>query len=1624
MSAPPNGLLFGFYRGLVIDSDDPKQTGRVKIRIPDIMVNKSTCGEFCEGGLWARPGNLQLGGRNVRDTLGPRCTFPEALYQGQCLIPPKGSHVFVFFEGGDPNRPFYYGCADYGQNKILAEHRTGGKQYLKWTPMKTHEGRTLIFSDDPFDARVEITGKKRMMHNPPDGDFQSVYQIDGNQTQFMIEERPGHEKVMLKDYHGNYMKMIQNDAGRSDQFHLWMKDDIHIETLKNIYITAHESIHIKAYQDIYIEALNDMHIRVIQHFTEMAHLIDRYSETNDNLNALININQIAGMDVSVAAGLNHKTSATAEICRNAGACISDNSTAIGLQAAATFSALAGGAAFVTSAVTCINNGAAPTPSISGVEMAQMSPEATDANPDKERYQDVPDPPKPDPVQDKHEIWKCNKFWHPWKPKVQSKPSQCINAKVGNSGGCNKSYSQPKEEGKTNSGSCCGGGQSGEGSGGQPNGGNTPQSSSGPCKYCEVNSSGKCVCNCTECKLFTTDSNMCCSCTGCKENKKGTEECTCYKCQKTIKKCGNKDCKKCCKIDKISITNSVVEMLNNSGVITAESESYVQEKAQEIKNILVQNATDAINDALQNVDKSTKYICLTVKDEVMQQLDNILLLMYTDSMMYKNNVVKDNITNYINNIKFEGVIDNLSNYFKTRISDIKNVFSVCMDNYITYGRNLDDDIKKSYSTKILDSFESELQDNLQNLKFQDFYKSYLDVIEKDASEYVQSIRDYINNEFVMKQYNSVFTDNELSICASYKQTFNNFIDNIDLTELDTKYDLRNLSKDDFNNCVKFVIDKIVAQSNSLVQQLDNQIINEKNAIDTAKNIFDTDVNICNCIEKHVKDEVFNGDIHKLGINVDSAKNEVISTINTNNEDMIDNVDDSVKKSILDNIPDSINLTNTVIGEIVTQIPTVDVIDVNNIRENLKTDIVDAIKNNNNYDNIVKNVNTTIDVNNKFEDVKGIVSDVIKDVLNDTNDSTYKIQTLIDVDEKKNDELHSVIDVIKSKITDDLITEITKKVIQTRTDLRKTTNQIDSNTPTVDQINDTVDTVIDTVVDNIKNIIVNIKNGEDPETQINNIGSCEINVDNIDNSAVGDLKKEILVFVEKVLKPLEKIDDIKEIIDTSDIDEYDVVRTYQEHIYSMYNDIIDNISNHITNEIIDYDIPNIISTIENKDVIVSFVEEINFNDIIDNIIVPNIPTTTDLTNLIKDVIDKESNIVCNAFKNKINSHVILSNNTPNNEFNQDVDLTKIYTVPGKDVDYDSECSEHRPTTGSSSGYASNDNLNGGCGCGYTFLLFLKQRYYDTIFPMLVNDKCHVVSFDLNPNMDKYLDLQYRVHDSNIFDDYNTMLNNYFSGNYETSNNSYLDRIDTVMSEVEKYGMTTVINFCDFKYRGYKWLADMDESQKYTVVMWENENFRRFIKDVVRHITTKIVNGERVNRDCKIIFNLGNGIFINESDLDCEKYPMYPTCKFIREFVMFLSYKCNLSSNYIAITHNENEDLYYYNPYGEFKSYDDQTKHTLTDYSIEYINAGDEECITYNKNGDVDGGYFKYIVDCGNTKSYPVAYIDDITKYLGPDAVIDSNLFNIYYIPMARNAMRYMNCGHDKYFKHTDINFEEEF
>jgi len=233
-----------FYRALVIKSRDPRKLGRVKVRIPDLMPeqdDKKYCGKWKEKGIWAHPANNYLGGRNTQDMTGKRAEFDQGQYQGSCLIPPEGSWVFIFFENGEPNHPYYFGSLDAGQTMVLPENQLGEEYEKKWTLIKTKQGRCIVLSDEDGDARIELTGKKRNLTNPPNGDTDSVLPIEDNQTVIRLWEKPGDERLELHDYRGNYILMHTNDEF-PDQLHMYFHSDIHIESGRSIYIKSAEKM--------------------------------------------------------------------------------------------------------------------------------------------------------------------------------------------------------------------------------------------------------------------------------------------------------------------------------------------------------------------------------------------------------------------------------------------------------------------------------------------------------------------------------------------------------------------------------------------------------------------------------------------------------------------------------------------------------------------------------------------------------------------------------------------------------------------------------------------------------------------------------------------------------------------------------------------------------------------------------------------------------------------------------------------------------------------------------------------------------------------------------------------------------------------------------------------------------------------------------------------------------------------------------------------------------------------------------------------------------------------------------------------------------------------------------------
>ncbi len=260
--------LSGFFRAEVTDNKDPQLHGRVKVRIPDIMPG-ITSGDVG----WARPANNPISGLNKNGN-------EQHYYSGSCYVPPIGSWVFVFFENGNPNKPYYLGGLDLENTKVLPECQVGGSPEKKWVVYKSHSGRAIVISDDPDDERVEITGKKRQISNPPVGDTQSVYTIDGNQTTVLIDERSGKEKILIKDHKGNYINFdIENQ-----KLNIFMHCDIHVKSDGSIYFKASDSIHFKAGENINIHA---------------AGTVNNKGDSNVNVQSGGSLNELAGGSVNI-----------------------------------------------------------------------------------------------------------------------------------------------------------------------------------------------------------------------------------------------------------------------------------------------------------------------------------------------------------------------------------------------------------------------------------------------------------------------------------------------------------------------------------------------------------------------------------------------------------------------------------------------------------------------------------------------------------------------------------------------------------------------------------------------------------------------------------------------------------------------------------------------------------------------------------------------------------------------------------------------------------------------------------------------------------------------------------------------------------------------------------------------------------------------------------------------------------------------------------------------------------------------------------------------------------------------------------------------------------------------------
>jgi len=116
----------GRYRGEVLDVEDPKSIGRVKVKVPEVL------GDVDSG--WALPAFAVSGDGS-----------------GIYAVPPVGAGVWVEFEAGDLSRPVWAG----------GWHKDGGlpkdatpKKFVLQTP----GGHTLTLDDDGGKLEIKESG--------------------------------------------------------------------------------------------------------------------------------------------------------------------------------------------------------------------------------------------------------------------------------------------------------------------------------------------------------------------------------------------------------------------------------------------------------------------------------------------------------------------------------------------------------------------------------------------------------------------------------------------------------------------------------------------------------------------------------------------------------------------------------------------------------------------------------------------------------------------------------------------------------------------------------------------------------------------------------------------------------------------------------------------------------------------------------------------------------------------------------------------------------------------------------------------------------------------------------------------------------------------------------------------------------------------------------------------------------------------------------------------------------------------------------------------------------------------------------------------------------------------------
>ena len=197
-----------FYRGYVIDNNDPLKLGRIKVRIPQIYGFDENSSNYVSSISipWATPAILQASGNDC----------------GSYIIPDVGSMVFVTFEFKEASKPIYFGGIFYktdGTEKEIASYNV-------------NNNKSFSSTDDDLIKEVS-SGTERVIYKSLKGATIYVDDADGKESLKIIDQsgqeislihdgsslsRRGNKlgitsdsKIIIDNHRGDYIKMSEGE---------------------------------------------------------------------------------------------------------------------------------------------------------------------------------------------------------------------------------------------------------------------------------------------------------------------------------------------------------------------------------------------------------------------------------------------------------------------------------------------------------------------------------------------------------------------------------------------------------------------------------------------------------------------------------------------------------------------------------------------------------------------------------------------------------------------------------------------------------------------------------------------------------------------------------------------------------------------------------------------------------------------------------------------------------------------------------------------------------------------------------------------------------------------------------------------------------------------------------------------------------------------------------------------------------------------------------------------------------------------------------------------------------------------------------------------------------------------